>query len=200
MSNNERKALSHATVTVAPPDRCPKCQIKSNSVESMYCADKECPIKSVAVTVAGVEWRCFHCDEVFTDAEKAAEHFGPSLRSEPACHIDAAKYREMEEAVERSNAEDTDLHRTIYRMQSEHSIALRREEEKGYAKGLEDARKEANPNPVQPAAEAVTVLTVTDMGNGSFGFHRTLLGRKLPPGEYQLYLGTAATRGGEEVK
>lgn len=23
-----------------------------------------------------IEWRCFHCNEIFTDKEKAAEHFG----------------------------------------------------------------------------------------------------------------------------
>lgn len=29
-------------------------------------------------------WRCFHCDAVFTDAEKAAEHFGRRDEA-PAC-------------------------------------------------------------------------------------------------------------------
>jgi hypothetical protein len=87
-------------------------------------------------------WRCFHCDEVFTDAASAQEHFGRSQISEPACTIDAAKYREMEETVRRHCEEDTDLHRTIYAMESRHQTELRCEEEKGYARGLADAQAE----------------------------------------------------------
>jgi hypothetical protein len=38
--------------------------------------------------------------------------------------------------------EDTELHREIYRLKADHATALRREEEKGYARGLRDARQE----------------------------------------------------------
>lgn len=85
-------------------------------------------------------WRCFHCDEVFTDREKAAEHFGKYEMREPACTIDVAEYRRMEEVNRGHCAEDTELHRTIYRMAADHATALLREEEKGYARGLWDGR------------------------------------------------------------
>lgn len=88
---------------------------------------------------ARAPWRCFHCDETFTDSDAAAEHFGRSEFQQPACQIDIAEYRKMEEVNRRHCEEDTDLHRTMYAMQSDHQIALRREEEKGYARGLKDA-------------------------------------------------------------
>lgn len=87
-------------------------------------------------------WRCFYCDEVFTERAAAAIHFGTggALRQDqPACRIDIAEYREMEEIVRRYADEDSDLHRAMYRMQSEHAVALRRAEEAGYARGLRDA-------------------------------------------------------------
>jgi hypothetical protein len=91
------------------------------------------------------EWRCFHCDEVFTDEAAAREHFGsygPRILSEPACQIDAAEYRAMEQRMADYNAEDADIHRQMARMECEHKTALRREEEKGYARGVADQRKE----------------------------------------------------------
>jgi hypothetical protein len=33
----------------------------------------------------GRSWTCFHCDETFTTAEEAAEHFGDSPEEKPAC-------------------------------------------------------------------------------------------------------------------
>lgn len=84
-------------------------------------------------------WRCFHCDENFTDRKAAADHFGTSIFQEPACQIDAKKYREMENQVRRANEDDSDTDRRMYAMQGEHQVALRREEEKGYARGLKDA-------------------------------------------------------------
>jgi uncharacterized C2H2 Zn-finger protein len=30
-------------------------------------------------------WRCFHCDQVFTDAKKAQEHFGKREDERPKC-------------------------------------------------------------------------------------------------------------------
>ncbi|WP_432263312.1 hypothetical protein [Cupriavidus sp. TMH.W2] len=104
-------------------------------------------------------WRCFHCDETFTDRAAAAEHFGTSLMQEPGCQIDLAKFREMEELVRRSSAEDTDLHREIARLRCEHATALRREEENGYARGLRDAK--LYPADVTPSASPAA-LTATE--------------------------------------
>jgi hypothetical protein len=88
------------------------------------------------------EWRCFHCDELFTDYEAALEHFGFDQTSYAACQIDIKAFREMENFTARCQAEDSDTDRAMYRMQTEHDVALRREEEAGYAKGLRDGRRE----------------------------------------------------------
>lgn len=42
-----------------------------------------------AVAAAKV-WRCYHCDSVFTDYEKAAEHFG-RRGDDPKCKLNGEK-------------------------------------------------------------------------------------------------------------
>lgn len=88
-------------------------------------------------------WRCFHCDETFTDREDALIHFGFNQMTDAACQIDIKAFREMEECQARHLAEDSDMDRAMHRMRAEHDAALRREEERGYAKGLQDGRREA---------------------------------------------------------
>lgn len=88
-------------------------------------------------------WRCFHCDETFTERVAAAEHFGTSQMQEPACQINVTKFREMEALHMRAIQEDTDAVRLMHAMRSDHETALRSEEEKGYARGLRDGMKEA---------------------------------------------------------
>jgi hypothetical protein len=52
-----------------------------------------------------VEWRCFHCDEVFTDKAEAQEHFGLERdASTPACQLTVSEVRELR-ALEQVNAE-----------------------------------------------------------------------------------------------
>lgn len=99
-------------------------------------------------------WRCFHCNECFTDTAKAQEHFGHGEHHEPACQIDIAKYREMESYVQRAVDEDTDALRQVGRIQSDHVMALLREEEKGYARGMRDLQKEST-----AVIESLLVLT-----------------------------------------
>ncbi len=88
-------------------------------------------------------WICFHCGEHFPGTMagqcKARLHFGASIHDEPKCQISAFRLRAMEAQLRRYREEDTDLHREIARLRSDHAIALRREEEKGYARGLRDA-------------------------------------------------------------
>lgn len=88
-------------------------------------------------------WTCFHCGETFPGTlagqHDARRHFGASIHDEPKCQISARRLREMEGQLRRCQEEDTDLHREIARLRSEHATALRREEEKGYARGLRDA-------------------------------------------------------------
>lgn len=98
-----------------------------------------------------VYWRCFHCGETFTRAQErwAREHFGADQLAEPVCLIRSAgesallhALREAQDELDRRRAEDSDLMRAMCAMAADHAVALRREEEIGYARGLRDARKE----------------------------------------------------------
>jgi hypothetical protein len=85
-----------------------------------------------------IEWRCFHCDETFTDPEDARLHFGDDCMSDAACQFSAIAVREMETQLARYRAEDSDKDRDMYRMQADHTVALRKVEEQGYRRGLVD--------------------------------------------------------------
>lgn len=87
-------------------------------------------------------WRCFHCDEVFTDAALAREHFGLETISDPACQIDIAKFREMEALHARHLTETDEATVEFHRMRADHVQSLQREEERGYAKGTADREGE----------------------------------------------------------
>jgi len=107
------------------------------------CADQLQATLSALTAEAGKgdEWRCFHCDEAFTDSDSAAVHFGTHEHQRPACLVDAAEYRRMEAKEARYAEEDADCHRAMHRQQTEHNQALQRAEEAGYAKGLRDSGK-----------------------------------------------------------
>lgn len=89
-------------------------------------------------------WTCFHCTETFTDEAAAREHFGASEMDRTGCQLKAeeggllAALRKAEAELASYRSEDTEKDRAYYRMQSEHAVALRQEEEKGYARGLRD--------------------------------------------------------------
>ncbi len=83
-------------------------------------------------------WKCFHCGETFTDEDAAREHFGASERQNPACTINIAEYRRMEEAHRRQCQEDTEWHRAYYRLGSEHVQKMRQHGDAEYARGLRD--------------------------------------------------------------
>jgi len=83
-------------------------------------------------------WRCFHCNMEFVTTKAARLHFGSSERQSPACTIDVAEYRAMELRMHRYNEEDADIHRQMHAQSSAHQQALRREEERGYSKGIAD--------------------------------------------------------------
>lgn len=84
-------------------------------------------------------WTCFHCGETFMHPNAARLHFGETPEVQPKCLISAHRLRAMEAELRRHREEDTDLHRQLRRMEADHQVALRREEEKGYARGLRDA-------------------------------------------------------------
>lgn len=92
-------------------------------------------------------WRCFHCDEVFTTYAAARHHFGRNESANPVCVIKApgewalvAALRAAEDQLARYRVEDSDVLRAMHSMVADHQVALRREEEKGYARGLRDAQ------------------------------------------------------------
>lgn len=92
-------------------------------------------------------WTCFHCGETFTTVGSARLHFGAEQTAEPGCMVKVAlggergllmALRKAEETIARYMNEDTDLHRALYRLQSQQSDALRDAEEAGYFRGLRD--------------------------------------------------------------
>lgn len=92
-------------------------------------------------------WRCFHCDEVFRSPRLAAEHFGDEMYSTPACQIGGLRpmvtlIRDQERQLRSYRAEDTNLLRALWSIESDHRQALRREEERGYERGLKDGMNE----------------------------------------------------------
>ena len=94
-------------------------------------------------------WRCFHCDDVFTSRSDAAAHFGYQIDATPACKIASdlrglIKFMRWQESqLQRFRQEDSDATRQFYVLGAEHARALQRAEETGYARGLADAKKEA---------------------------------------------------------
>lgn len=92
-------------------------------------------------------WRCFHCGDVFTDADEAQDHFGTIITDVPACRLapDLAGLvkiiRQQESELRAHRGEETESFREFYRLGAKHSAELREEEEKGYARGLADAQK-----------------------------------------------------------
>ena len=99
------------------------------------------------------EWRCFHCDDVFTDERLARDHFGASEDRQPACIIKAGAEgslvsalreveRQLEEAWAAIHEESTEAARAYYNQQSRHYAQLRAAEEAGYERGLADGRAE----------------------------------------------------------
>lgn len=99
--------------------------------------------------MARKSWRCFHCDEVFTNPKHAAEHFGAEMHDTPACKLGATKghlitlIRKLQRELSSYRHEDSDIMRSMLSMlsmESEHQQQMIREEEKGYARGLADAK------------------------------------------------------------
>lgn len=96
-----------------------------------------------------IHWRCFHCGDTFTKAQVrwAREHFGRDEHETPVCLIRTAgesalltALRNAQDELASHRAEDTDLMLALWAMSADHQTALRREEERGYAKGLADGR------------------------------------------------------------
>lgn len=92
-------------------------------------------------------WRCFHCDEVFTNKEAAREHFGSTELDEPGCKMLAKgevellrDYRDMAARWQRCVSEDCDASRIYHSMSAKIATTEREAEQRGYDKGLNDTR------------------------------------------------------------
>lgn len=94
-------------------------------------------------------WTCFHCGDTFTTPGAARDHFGADPLKDPACRIKVGEERGLvmalrraEEELERYRCEDSDADRAMAALRSDHAQALISEEEKGYARGVADARRD----------------------------------------------------------
>jgi hypothetical protein len=97
-------------------------------------------------------WVCFFCGDTFRTPGAAEDHFGGTMGSTAACRIKFGDemgllmgLRKTEKRVRELEAqianEDTPKDRELARIRSEHSDALKREEEAGFARGIADMRK-----------------------------------------------------------
>jgi len=121
------------------PERCPRCGANP---------DGSNPWPDGVYKAPEHGWTCFHCGETFYHPIPAKRHFGIDQSDDPACKLKGAREHGMLISLRAAEAqlrlyqqEDTNLHRQIYRLNSEHDTALRREEEKGYERGLRDERE-----------------------------------------------------------
>lgn len=96
--------------------------------------------------MARKQWRCFHCDEVFTSPRCAAAHFGGDEGRIAACRLKSYEghlvdyIRRLEADLDAYRAEDSNILRAIYSMEADHRQALIRAEEDGYNKGVRDTQ------------------------------------------------------------
>lgn len=109
-------------------------------------------LERYAVTAATIieadppkEWRCFHCDELFTDVEKAKAHFGVIEGDYPACKLNQIEggllelYRQAQQELEMWRNEDSKSDREFYILGATHAKALIEAEQRGWRQGLMDA-------------------------------------------------------------
>lgn len=93
------------------------------------------------------KWRCFHCDTVFTNPAHAAEHFGRGETSTPACKLThseghlIAYIRKLEAENHQHRLEDSDILRAMYAAEAEWREKVRRAEERGYDRGVQEAKR-----------------------------------------------------------
>ncbi len=127
------------------------------TVASLYCPNNDCPslgpssekgeAETREVGEAHGPWLCFHCGETCETEESAREHFGDDQGSTPACKLSqdvlglVCLLREQDRELRAYRQEDTASHREFYALGATHQTELRREEERGYSRGLEDAKK-----------------------------------------------------------
>lgn len=97
------------------------------------------------------EWRCFHCDEVFTDRPAAFLHFGYDEGKLPACLVKGdigllQAWRDAEAQADEHlhvlHHENTETLRAYHALQHRSSKVTSTLEQNGYDKGVKEARDE----------------------------------------------------------
>lgn len=96
-------------------------------------------------------WTCFFCGDTFTTPGGASDHFGGDMGETAACRIKFGdemgllmELRRAQEELKGYRTEDSEKDRELAAMRSRHALELRREEEKGYARGMHDTSAEAS--------------------------------------------------------
>lgn len=93
------------------------------------------------------QWRCFHCDQVFTSVREAGHHFGAGAAATCACVLPHEQHlvehiRDLQAQLD-SFRDDRDLvMRSIMTLEGETAGKVRAAEEKGYARGVEDMKEQ----------------------------------------------------------
>ncbi|OHV24930.1 hypothetical protein EOS93_25270 [Rhizobium sp. RMa-01] len=137
----------------APPGEWSSGRIETNDDMVQIWRDRgyACTAYYSAPKPTPKEWRCFHCDDVFTDKRQAALHFGCDETSEPACKIKAGAEGSMLEALRRAEAEaqtaisamhneSTEGWNAYYNIVTRASQQAEAAENLGYERGLQDGR------------------------------------------------------------
>ena len=110
-------------------------------------------------------WTCFHCGQHFAGSfkgwQEALHHFGEAVLGDAWCQYTARQVRAMEALLRSYQEEDAPRDRHLAKLQAEHAVALRQEEEKGYARGLRDLR---------PVVEALSELVAEIEESGTRAF------------------------------
>ncbi len=95
------------------------------------------------------EWRCFFCDEVFTDRKEAALHFGCEVTDQAACRTVTADEKgllliiaDQAKQLWQWRNECDPLGQVLSLIDSKLSRDTRDAEERGYQRGLEDGRRD----------------------------------------------------------
>ena len=125
------------------------------------------------------QWRCFHCDEVFTNHKAALDHFGLDEGALPACRIAAhhshlvTYIRDLEAQLEQYRDEDSHIARAMMALECDQAQKLRTAEEEGYGRGVRDMKallgRTAN-------SLAVLISETPDPGSEAFAAARPIGG------------------------
>lgn len=117
--------------------------------------------------IAELPWRCFHCDEVFADQKAAQEHFGIDEMTSCAGCIEKVnggeigllrRVRDLEQQLIPYLSESDAVSNYVAGKMTAHAQALIREEERGYDKGVQEAKAEY----AAACAKAATALEPAD--------------------------------------